>query len=144
VRRVSLIVAVLVALGACSSGGTKASSAPATASNGGEAKQRRSSAVLTSAELRAANVTNVYDAVQRLRPSWLRSRGETSFGNASKATSTTFPSVFLDNAQYGSLGSLRQLTVDQVLEVQFISSSDATTRWGTGYTAGVILVVTRR
>jgi hypothetical protein len=64
--RISFPVFVLVAVAACTSVQTR----PAP-----------SSATLSAAELRSAGASNVYDAINRLRPHYFMSRGATSFLN---------------------------------------------------------------
>jgi len=76
---------------------------------------------------------NVYDAIQRLRPSWLRGR----VGSA--------PVVLVDGtSQGGDLRTLRSYRVRDIEEIEYMSASDATNRYGTGYGSGVILLTTRR
>lgn len=88
---------------------------------------------ISAAELQQVEVTNLYEAIRRLRPRWLRSR---SGGGA--------PVVFIDNVRAGDITMLEQLYLTTVREVRFISPADATTRWGTGYPNGAIEVITRR
>lgn len=86
-------------------------------------------------ELAGVAEMDLFGAISRLRPSWLRaqSRG-------------TMPRVILDGTPQpeGSIDMLRSMRVSDVGELQYMSASDATTRFGTGYPAGAILVVTRR
>jgi hypothetical protein len=42
------------------------------------------------------------------------------------------------------LSQLRTLSVDQIEQMEFVSASDATTRYGTGHPSGIIEVTTRR
>jgi hypothetical protein len=44
----------------------------------------------------------------------------------------------------GGLDVLEGLYVREIQEMRFLSASDATTRYGTGYPGGIIEVVTRR
>jgi hypothetical protein len=80
------------------------------------------------------------DAVQRYRRDWLTGRTGSLRGSGSR----TYPSVFLDGRPYGSLDVLAQLETEHIEELRYISGSDATTRYGTGYPAGIIDVITRR
>ena len=50
--------------------------------------------------------------------------------------------VFIDEQRMGGLATMRGLPVENVREIRYVAARDATTRWGTGYTAGVILIVT--
>jgi hypothetical protein len=51
--------------------------------------------------------------------------------------------VFLDNTRLGDLEQLRTIPTTIILSIHLVSATDATTRWGTGYSAGVIEVRTR-
>ena len=88
--------------------------------------------VLTIEEISKENVTNAYEAVSKLRPHFFQTRG------------TSRPMVYLDNIRYGEVSSLRDIPVSSVHQIEYINASDATTRFGTGHTGGVIMVLTRR
>ena len=77
-------------------------------------------------------VLTLYQAVQRLRPAWLRGRGGQS------------PRVYVDGVMRGGLDELEALRVDQVQGAERMSPSDATTRYGTDHGGGVIFVILRR
>jgi hypothetical protein len=51
--------------------------------------------------------------------------------------------VYLDGVHFGGVESLAMIPARDVLDVQWLSSMDATTRYGTGNTAGAIVVTTR-
>jgi len=80
-----------------------------------------------------------YDLIAHLRPEYLRNRGINSFRQATAGTAT----VFLNGSAYGDIELLKSLDAGLVTQVQYLSASDATTRFGTDYTAGAILVSTR-
>jgi hypothetical protein len=115
--------------------------AAATASRGGNSN------LIASELLREAETEglSVYQIIQRNRPRWLRAgRGDTSFGNAEGgASGSDFARVVLDGAPYGDLSALRSLNTVSVESIEYMSASDATTRFGTGYVGGAILVRTR-
>jgi len=132
-HRPMLIAIVALGLAACATGGA------ATAGS----RARGSGDVLTAEEIaKRPGITNAYDAVHMLRPSFLHSRGQTSLHDASTTGDLQpLPTVFVDNQQFGEVASLREIPVTDVQEIRYISASDATTRWGTGYPNGVIQVV---
>lgn len=70
-------------------------------------------------------------AIERLRPRWLRTR------------SGDDPQLHIDGARRGSLRDLESYQLADIERMEYMSSSDATTRFGTGYAGGVILVYTR-
>lgn len=94
--------------------------------------------VVTRAEMDAVHAADAYALLQRLRPQFLRSRGSVSMRNSADA----YPLVYLNNVRHGSVASLRDIPVNDIREIRFISASDATTRWGTGHGSGVIMVST--
>ena len=51
--------------------------------------------------------------------------------------------VVLDGMDYGRIDALQSLDANDIEEILYLSSSEATTRFGTGYPGGVILVSTR-
>ncbi len=96
--------------------------------------------ILIAADLQGFTGLSAYEALERLRPGWLRGRSAAF----TQADGRVFPAVFLDGRPWGDLESLHQIDIIQVGEMRFISASDATTRYGTGFPAGIIAVSTRR
>ena len=80
------------------------------------------------------------EIIRRLRPGWLRSRGQNSF----TSSSSMYPVVYIDNIRHGGLGSLYRIPTAEILRIEFIGTADATTRWGTGHSSGVINIITGR
>ena len=100
---------------------------------GGDDAPRGSSNRIIFEELQPLQQLDAYMAVQRLRPLWLRPRG----GNTAQ--------VLVDgNRQAGGLEALRRLRTSDIQEMRYMSSGDATTRFGTGFDGGAILITTRR
>jgi hypothetical protein len=91
-------------------------------------------------ELQDLAAANALEAVQSLRSHWLRGRSS-SFRSGG---GLTLPEVFVNHQHYGPLESLRQVRTESIQEMEFVSAPDATTRFGTGYTGGVIVVTLRR
>jgi hypothetical protein len=77
------------------------------------------------------------DAVQRLRPTWLRQRGATSVANSG----SQLPAIMV-NDSFQSMDALRSLRASDVQSMEFLSGADATTLYGTGYVNGLIKVKT--
>jgi hypothetical protein len=121
-----LLGALLVS--GCASSGSSA--------DGGGSSDRNS---ISREELRALPPGNAYRAVQQLRPNWLRSRS----GTLRNSTGRTPPVVFLDGRRYGELATLYDFGTQDIEEIRFISPTDATTRYGTGYPGGIIDIITR-
>ena len=102
-----------------------------------EEDDRRSPDEITREEITAIPESDAYEIVRVLRPRWLRSRNRTTTG-------AIYAEVFQDDLPFGPLASLRAFDVSQIDRLEFISSLDATTRYGTGYLGGIIRVITRR
>lgn len=100
----------------------------------------RSSDVLTIDEILASKTQNAYDAVRRLRPSFLQTRGPTTLLARNETPSA--PMVYLDNRRYGDVESLRTITVDGIFEIRYLSPNQAQLKWGMNHAAGVIHVTT--
>ena len=96
--------------------------------------------LITQAEIEYANASNAYEAIQRLRPRMLQRRmgSSTDKGEAGEIV------VYLDDAKYGFPDQLSSISADRIKEIRYINASDATTKWGTGYTEGVIQVTTKK
>ena len=52
------------------------------------------------------------------------------------------PVVYLDNTREGDVSTLRNISLDGVLEIRFFGATQAQMRWGMDHPAGAILVVT--
>ncbi len=110
-----LVSALLIACGAARSGGA------------------RNPNLITTDELRALNVSNAYEAVERLRPMFLRTRGVQS-----ATAEAQLPVVYIDGIRQGGPEVMRTLPLTDVQEIRYISAADATTRYGTNHTGGAI------
>ena len=95
--------------------------------------------LITQAEIEYAKVGNAMEAIQRLRPRMLQRRmgSPTDKGEGGEIV------VYVDNAKFGFPDQLSSIASDRIKEIRYVSPADATTRWGTGYTEGVILVITK-
>ena len=133
--RVVLAAAAALTTLACATTGSSSS---------GLRPKSRSQDIIVEAEITASasEAANALQIIEKLRPQMLRSRG---LGSPTDVTGESArPKVYVDNVAYGDLGTLTNLTANQIKEIQFINSRDATTKWGTGHMGGVILVTTRR
>lgn len=122
-----LFLLLLPGLAACAAGGTGTGSGETTG-------VRRASNRISAEELATVAELDLQTAINRLRPSWLR-----------QGTRGSSPQVILDGSpQQGGVGVLASIRVSDVTALEFMSASDATTRFGTGYTSGAIVVTLRR
>jgi len=118
-----LVAATAVVLAGCS------------AHAGGTAAGSRN--LLTADQMIATGAETVYQAIERLRPEWLLSRGPTSLTDSSP----TVPSVFVGGSHLGDVEYLRRLRVDDVSLVRYFEPGEASARFGMGHPRGVIDVV---
>ena len=105
----------------------------------GSAHALRDSRLITEQEIITANESTAYDVVAKLRPNFLKTRGRSTIN----ASTSEYAAVFVDGQPYGDLSTLRNIAAPQVREIRYISGTDAVTRYGTQYGAGVIDVRTR-
>jgi hypothetical protein len=90
--------------------------------------------VLTQEQLAATNSESLYDAINKLRPEWLSSRGPTSVTDATP----TAVSVFANGNLLGKADYLQQMRILDVTEVRYWDAGQASARFGMGHPRGVI------
>jgi hypothetical protein len=102
--------------------------------------------VITSEEIAGqSSAATAYDVIQRLRPNFLRTRGAVH-GSPSGTTNNLEQVdlvVYLNETRLGGTDELRQIPTTEIREIRYYSASDATTKWGTGHSAGAIQVFSR-
>jgi hypothetical protein len=106
----------------------------ACASSGGAASGDRD--VITLEQIQSVSASTAMDVIQRLRPEFVRGRGRSSVQDPT----SQFPVVYVDGVRTGGLEALRSISAIDVREIRYVNSTDATTRYGTGHTGGVIEV----
>lgn len=121
-------LALTVLLAAC----MLAACASASARSGGD-----KSTSLMQEELAATNSGNLYDAISKLRPEWLTSRGPTSATDPTPAS----VDVYMNGASLGGIDYLRQVQWTDVMEVRYWNAGQASARFGMGHPRGVIELV---
>lgn len=90
--------------------------------------------------VKASDAKTAYDIVRRLRPQFLQSRPSGSIQNPRKVPIK----VFVDGGFRGTVAVLNEIVAHSVVEIVYLNGADATTRFGTGYESGAILVTTGR
>lgn len=133
----ALVVALVTAGCASTSGGTSS----------GTTQRRGSSTLISESEIANANLESIHDVIERLRPNMLRTRGQVgrlsgaSEGDAGAQSSRI--RVYLNGSGIGDITMLRSIQASTIKEVQYLSATDATTRFGTGHDAGAILLTSK-
>ena len=97
---------------------------------------RRSMSVLTADEIAEAAVLTAAEAIQRCRPQWLQRRGPPTIGSIP-------PTLYVDGVRWDDFTELDRIRAEMVERMEFLSSLDATNRFGVNHDAGAILVTTR-
>jgi len=120
-RALPALVALALAVGACTTG-----SAAGVRPHG-------SLDVITEQEIEPIAHLSAFEAIERLRPRWFQSR------------TGMFPTVHVDgSARNAGEEILASIPCSEVAEMRYMSAADATTRFGTDYANGAILITTRR
>ncbi len=119
-----LVLALVFAAGLAGCGGT------GTAGQG--TRPRSSADRIVAADIEPLSQFSAYEVIERLRPRWFQTRTRQE------------PMLHVDgNVRAEGLDLLHSLRAGDVEEIQYMSASDATTRFGTGYYNGLILVTTK-
>lgn len=107
---------ILVGLPACS--GASSTSTP-----------RANRDLITHEEIADLTVTTAYEAVERLRPHFLR-----------PARGGGTPNVYINGSRSGGISILRSIRADNVQNIRYLDSVDANLRYGMGNDSGVLEV----
>ena len=121
-----LVVAMLAISSACAHAGAKS--------------RQRDPNLITQDEIARITATNAYDAVQMLRPSFLRQRGVPS----STSGMPDLAIVYLDGMKMGDVGQLQRIPTVGIVSIRYINAIEANQRYGRGHEGGAILVDTRQ
>jgi hypothetical protein len=101
--------------------------------------QRRRRDVLTREELLESGTTNLFEAVDRLRPLWMRGRGASNLrGGGSMVV------VYQNNTQLGGIDVLRTLNPEFAEELRFLdgpTASNTLPGLGSRAVAGAIVII---
>jgi len=126
-RGLSLLAAACAVMGACSSPGARA----------GRPTTRN---VILADDIARVGATNALEAIQRLQPRMLaKQRGPSSINFENQ----TQIAVYLDGTRFGGIETLSLIEATPILEIRFLSASEATFRFGTGNSGGAIVITTR-
>jgi len=124
-----LLVSLLVTIAACASAGGGAGGG-----SGGDPN------VLTAAEISSAKAgeASAYEAIQRLRPQFFRTRGRLGSEPGGDV------SVSVDGGPLSTLDALRNVPATTVKEIRYLSANDAAQRYGVRAYSGPVILVTQR
>jgi hypothetical protein len=137
-----------IALVACAAAGLACASAktggPGVVPSGATSPTGRSDrSVILQEELQNTRETSLYNAIQRIRPDWLRSRGSTSISQGMAGNSGPDAiNVYQDLQRLGSIDVLKSMAITQATSLRFYTASEAQMRFGTGNPNGAIQILT--
>jgi hypothetical protein len=136
-RTLAVTAGTLSILSACAaSAGTAAGGSAGTAA---PSTQRARRDLITQEELMGSGTTNLYDAIQRLRPQWLNggNRTEAMTGGGSEVV------VYQGATNLGGVEALRQITPGYVASLRWLDGSQASNTLpglGSRRVAGAIVI----
>jgi hypothetical protein len=89
---------------------------------------------LTAPEIERVGAGTAYEAVARLRPTFL---------TWTRASIPVARPVYVDGMPVGGLEQLKDIPANVIREIRLFSSIEATARFGTGHSAGAVVVSTK-
>jgi hypothetical protein len=125
IATLALLTGTLVAGAACATGGERAASP---------------TGVLEAEEIRAAGpqIRTAYDAVEQLRPQFLRTRANPTVGGRRVDPVR----VYVNGTLWGDPESLVRIRAEEVVRIRYIRPADAQTRFGMDHGSGALEVST--
>ncbi|HVF38757.1 MAG TPA: TonB-dependent receptor plug domain-containing protein [Gemmatimonadaceae bacterium] len=95
--------------------------------------------VISFAEIQTITSGTALDAIRKMRPSFLTSRGRVSFAGIQ----TPQPTVYVDGMRYGGIETLQQIPIDWIGEVRIFRPSNLG-HTGLDNAGGILAITTRR
>lgn len=95
--------------------------------------------LLTQQQLATSNADNVFDALEKLRPEWLTSRGPVSITNSEPSMAN----VFMNGQMLGKPEILRDVRITDIAHVRYWPAGPAAAKFGMGHPRGVIEITSR-
>lgn len=106
---------------------------------------KSSSTLITEADIDrvGSSIATAYDAVQLLRPRWLKKRNDVLNLRGLTAGNTGWPefSVFVNDHEMGGLDYLRSVPAEQVYTMRFLSMNEVGARYGPTNGPGIVLTL---
>jgi hypothetical protein len=130
--RARFVFMFVIALAACASAGGETANT--------QRLPVRESNQITAKELEGSQHQNAFDLIQSTRPRWLRGRGPQSFTDRGAGAVV----IYLDGTRIGGASTLRRIMASDMEAAEFLSASEAMSRYGMNHSGGAILIQTRR
>lgn len=91
-----------------------------------------------------ASVANAYDAVQLLRPRWLRAQRDImQLPGTGSSLRMQVMHVYMDDHEMGGLDFLRSVPAGQVYTLRYLSTSEVGARYGPSSGPGIVVTLRR-
>ena len=132
---IALAAVALFGVACASGGGSSASTATQASATRGAAVPSRY--LVTEQELEQAGDRSAYEALEQVRPSFLRSRD-------TQTESNPIPKpvdVYVNGGRAGGIDALQSIRAGMVKEMRFYEPQEANVKFGTGHNGGVIAVI---
>lgn len=108
-----------------------------------EPQQKHTTNLLTEYEISQSYVafgsSTAHDVIKALRPAFLNSRG----CKAAHNEFDTEPVVYLDGIRLSGTGNLQRIFADNIAEIRFLTTVEASTLYGGTNPCGVLLITSR-
>lgn len=96
--------------------------------------------LITADDITRVGAATALEAIQRLQPNMLqKKRGPSSINFEDQAQIM----VYVDGSRLGGIETLTLIQAAAIVEIRFLSASEATIRYGTGNAGGAIVITTR-
>lgn len=96
--------------------------------------------VITQAEVEKTTAKNALEVVRKLRPNYLRGRGQITI-NAPQGIIT--PNVYLNGQVYGSIDALASIPATTIAEIRLYHAGEVPAQWEQNNPNGLIAVKTK-
>ncbi len=103
---------------------------------------KSSSTLITATEIQQSGVTNAFDAVQLLRPRWLRAREVVRLPSSGNEMQMAVIHVFIEDRDQGDIEFLKTIPAERIYTLRYMSLNEAGARFGP--TSGPAIVVTMK
>lgn len=106
---------------------------------------KSSSTLITAEDIERVrpSVGSAYDAVQLLRPRWLKAREILTLPSSGADMRMQEIHVYLDDRDMGDLDFLKSIPAGQVYTLQFMSLTETSVRFGASSGPGIVLTLRR-
>lgn len=108
-------------------------------------KPKSSSNLITAEEIERAHVNNAFEAVQLLRPRWLRVREVLTLPGSVEGDNMQMQQihVYIDERDKGDVEFLRTIPAETIFTLRYMSTNEVGARYGPSSGPGIIVAFKR-